>query len=101
MEELKEIITNLGKIKVSLNMDIPDEVILEQAVKIFISNNIQNSKNKEPILYPLSETASKVINKFELATQKQINLIKKLNKGIVPAGITKQEARKLIEEKLR
>jgi len=40
----------------------------------------------------------KNIYKEEPATKKQVDLIKKLNKGIIPAGISKGDANKLIKK---
>lgn len=93
MEQLKHTIDNLKEIREECNLDISDVIIFENAIKIFISDNIQNNKvlpnNSFPKKNPFSQ---------EKATEKQISLIKKLNRGIVPAGISKREASLLIEE---
>jgi len=85
MDKLKKIIEELNSIREESSLRISDEVLFEQAIKIYISNNINDShNNKERINIS--------------ATDKQKYLLKKL--GIVfNDSLTKQEAYQLIKEK--
>ena len=95
MERLEQIIIDLQEAVEKTNLKISDEALFDGALRILNTQAI-NSKNELKktnfLNYP------KESYKQELATEKQKDLIKKLNKGIVPAGITKQEAIKFIQE---
>jgi hypothetical protein len=103
MEKLKQIINDLGKLRSELGIEVTDELIFEQGVKIFISNNIQNEKrkNSEPVYIPISDEFSKLqkqmYHKEEPATDKQKFAVKKI-KGVIPAGLTKNDAYLIIKE---
>lgn len=87
MKELEQIIIDLQEVISNTNLNISDEFTLDCAVRILNSQSINNSKQTYNSKY-----------KEEPATEKQVNMIKQLNKGVVPAGITKREAMKLIGE---
>lgn len=87
MKELKEIITALKQTRTDTQTKVSDEIIFENAVKIFISDRI--NKKFEPKLdneLPPSEQAP---------TKKQIFFLKN-NKLNIPK--TKWEASKLIDK---
>lgn len=94
MEELKSIIESLTDIRDALDLRVSDESILENATRIYNTKFIQKNRSNSNIDY----TKNKSPYHQEPATEKQVNLIKQLNKGVVPAGISKQEAIKLIQE---
>lgn len=78
MEELKNLINELKKVREETNLSIQDTVLFENAVDIYISSLISNSKNGL------------------LATPKQLEFLKKL--GVqARSGLTKKEASDLIE----
>ena len=81
--ELKEII-KMVKDSCSINLIAPsNDMILDCSVRIFNSNNINGAIQKE-----------------ELATEKQKNLIYKLNLDVNTEKITKQEAYNILKENL-
>ena len=78
--ELKKVIQDLKKLRTEETLKINDEVLFDGALRLFISNNIQNSK--------------------QLATEQQKRLMKKL-KIEFKSNITKKEAQELISKKLK
>jgi hypothetical protein len=84
MENLWDIAKEIQKKKTELKLD---DITLEIASKIFISRNISNDKKKFN-----EQTEDK-----DLATEKQIYAIEKAGK-VVPIGLTKFEASKIIHE---
>lgn len=88
MKNLQEIIQALKQIRTDTTTKVSDELVWESAVKIFISNKIQQGKQPQ-----------KPFSNSNLATKKQIDLLKKLKVGFDP-NITKNEARMLIDLEL-
>ena len=92
MEKLKNIITDL---KIALEetkiTDISQECFLEQAIKLYLSDKIQESKreNIKQIKKPSEE----------LATSKQVYTLHKLGMD-VPEDLTKREAIEILNRKL-
>jgi hypothetical protein len=101
MEKLEQKIIELNEVIEKLKLRVSDEVIFVQACS-FVRGELagqnkftNDSKPKTPFVPNAFKN-----NPYheEPASLKQTNLIKKLNKGIVPAGISKKEAYKLIQE---
>jgi len=92
MEELKEIIKNLKKIlKQEKLTDVDANVLVDCAVRIYLSKQIEKGKNKR------TEKRLESSNSKEPATKKQKWKLKQL--GIeFDDDITKQEAYQLIKE---
>lgn len=86
MKKLDEIIQGLIKVRDDNELEVSDNVLFEQAVKIYNTSSIKESKQSKS---PYHE---------EPATEAQKALLKKINKGVVPAGISKKEASTLIQE---
>ena len=85
-QKYQKIIETIQEIVGEVEMKVTDADILENATKIYNTEIINTQKQtKSPY-------------KEEPATEKQVKLIKRLNKDIVPAGITKKEASILIDE---
>jgi len=99
MDNLSEIIEALKNIRGETKTKVSDEILFEQAVKIYISDKIgkQQSErfnmqgNKLSILPPSKNT------KPSPATQKQIYFLKTQGIKIQP-NLTKQEAQEMIKE---
>jgi len=85
MENLKRIIQELKQIRTEERLKINDEILFEQAIDIFISRSIQNHKENKQL---------------ERATQKQLDLLFKLDVNFNAETITKQEAKELITKEL-
>ena len=83
--ELQEIIKKIKWICNQEGLTVKPDTILEQSVDIMLSKKISESQKQ------IQEMKNK-----ELATPKQVNLLKKLNK--YKEGITKQEAYQIIKE---
>ena len=81
---LDEIIEGIQKTIQLTGLDVSDDIILEQAVKIFISNNIQDSKI----------TRDKKVDDEPTEKQKEILINYKLN----PEMYTKKQATQKISE---
>ncbi len=95
MEKLKEIIKNLKKIRESEKLLVDDGVLFENSVKIFLSEKIQEFKERNIMEVRKEKKKNKL--KEEPATKKQIDYL--IGLGIeIPKGLTKKEASKLIEE---
>lgn len=96
-EELKQIISDIMDACESCVINVDDNTILENAVRIYNTQYIQEGKkenikqmNSNPPIKPITRTE-------EPATEKQKELMKKL--GItITAGLTKKEAWKKINE---
>lgn len=99
MDKLKETKEALKVIRGETKTKVSDEILFEQAVKIYISDKIgkQQSErfnmqgNKLSILPPSKNT------KPSPATKKQIDLLYKLNVDFDADKITKKEAYNLIQ----
>ena len=99
--QLKDIIKALKITRTEETLKVTDEVLFEQAVKIYLSEKINESKK---------ENIKAINNKKEFkemfgqnknpATQKQIDLLYKLDVGFDAKKITKQEAKELIRKTL-
>lgn len=84
-EELKEIINNLKDVRTETQSKVSDEIIWDTGIRVYISQYIQNSQNNS--------------KKSNRPTEKQIKLMNNLNIPI-KGEMTKQEATKLIDEKI-
>lgn len=89
MEKLTDIILELQEVIEKTSLNISDAELLENAVKIYISGKISESKK---------ENINQMKDRFPInrPTPKQLNLIKKLNLKVNPQ--TKQEATQIIKE---
>lgn len=92
MDKLKTIINDLNEVRKEGNLQIDDKTLFEQAVDIFISNNINEANIKQYV------KKQDPINKILPATIKQKWKLKQLGIKFKPE-ITKQEAFTLIKEK--
>lgn len=91
MEELKNILKELLKIRAELNLNNwSDDSLTDCGVRIFNSNNIQYNKQEN------KEVKNATQNKPEMASEKQCALIKKLGYSGKIEELTKEEAKTLI-----
>jgi hypothetical protein len=81
-ESLDKIIEELKEIRTITRTKVSDEILFEQAVKLFISDKIQNNQKKKGDNKP---------------TDKQLAFIKKHNIKI-KEGLNKEEAKEIISE---
>ena len=89
---MEKIINSLKEIIRITSLKVSDQVILEQSVKIYLSNLIQSGKEKN--IQSMKEDVNKAIG-IESPTDKQINFLKKSGyNGTMPK--TKLEAKELI-----
>jgi len=93
MTELSTIIKQLKEAAKENNVEITGNCLFENAVKIYISDRINESKNKEPREIPLENEKETDPN---APTDKQIRFLKR-NK-ISTEGKTKIECTKIIKE---
>jgi len=84
MIELKELIQKLKELRTEEKLKISDEILFDAAMRLHISNNISNQKKP------------KLDNK---ATEKQINIMKKLNISFNELT-TIEDAQRKIKERL-
>lgn len=91
LEKLKEIIEELKKIRNETKIKLSDNVLFENAVKIYNTQYIQNS-NKIPFKNKPDE------NIEEPATDKQKNYLEKLGYEGKADMLSKEEAKQLIKE---
>ena len=85
-KKIDNIIDSLRELVDAKDMEVSDEVILDQAIRIYLSNKISKEKKS---------------GDDEKASEKQINLLYKLNADFNKELITKKEAKKLIEQLLK
>jgi len=95
MEELKDIIIQMKKIRTETTTKVSDELLWDTAVRVF--NSKQNLKqrqggNNKTLITPNSS--------YPLASDKQKKLLRQL-KVKFDDNLTKKEATKLIEEHLK
>jgi len=83
--DLIDIIKALKKTRADERLKVSDEVLFQEAVRIFNTRFITNKKKKSD---------------SEPATEKQIDLLYKLNADFNAETITKEEAKKLISKLL-
>lgn len=88
MERLRKIINELIEIREIHSCNFSDDSLLENATKIYNTEVISKNQTQKNKFNPYKE---------EPATEKQKFRVKKI-RGIVPAGLTKQEAFKIIKE---
>lgn len=90
MERLNYIINELKEIREENNLKSSDDNLFDNAIKIYISENISNDKKNgyQKETYPKKETNDK-------PTDKQVNYLKRIGVKIMPN--TKQEARIMID----
>jgi hypothetical protein len=96
--ELIQIIQELQKAKKETGLFLKDDVLFENAVDIFISDRINESKSKK--FEPFNSKFSKLDNELPISEQ-TITKGQKFfldNKGIKTEGLTKLEAMKMIKE---
>lgn len=95
MKELDTILKDLKNIISLSNLTVDDNIIFEQGIKIYLSNLIQNSKEKN--IQSMKNKDNNFDRIMEKPTEKQINFLKKNGyQGIIPN--TKNETRKLISK---
>lgn len=81
MEEFKDIVRELKKFCINEELNVSPDVLFDCATRIYNSGHI-NNKQSEP--------------KEELATQKQVDTLYKLNVNFNAETITKKDASELI-----
>jgi len=89
----------IEQVKIACNkaeLRVPDEAILENATRIYNTEFIQNSKG---FIKKESPKNAEIKDDGTPATEKQIGALKKMRIKHNP-GITKQEAFKLISERI-
>lgn len=90
---LDKIINNLKQVIEITGIEVNENVLFEQSVKMYLSNQIQSSKEKN------IATMKSNSPKEEMPTEKQIAFLKKNKyKGELPK--TKEEAKKIISDYL-
>ena len=92
--ELVRIIEELTETIDEMNLKVDDSTLFDCAIRILNTGRIQQNKEKN-----IGAINNKQDKKKELATEKQINLLKKW-KIIIPKDLTKQEASKVINERI-
>lgn len=104
--ELKQIINDLKEVIKETKINVRDEILFQEAVKIHLTKEIGNQKKsytpypkrdftkKE---YPKSNNSSPYTSKEEPATDKQKYALKQAGMTI-PAGLTKKKASEYIKE---
>lgn len=90
MKKLKEIIEELKEIRTETKTKVSDEILFENAVKLFISKKISEDRKE-------SKLDNELPNSKQPATKKQLWRLKQL-KIEIPKDITKFEASKLIDK---
>jgi hypothetical protein len=95
MDSLDKIIESLKKIVEVTSLEIGDQVIFENAIKIYLSDKISASKKEN--IKEFSQIKKEEVNKIESPTPKQISYLKEHKFKIEPT-LTKQEATKKIKE---
>lgn len=92
---LKTIIEELKRDIEEAGLDVCNDVIFEQAVKIYLSNEINKAKNQR-----VSDMKSSIEKqtKDEPATSKQVYFIEKSTGSMVDKNLTKREASAWIKE---
>lgn len=96
MENLKDIISEIVRYKKMGLSNLSDDVILDCATRIFISENIERSQRERKPFYTSSVQEPPIEEK---ATDKQLSLLKKIGyKGNL--DLTKREAFKVLNELL-
>jgi hypothetical protein len=95
MIKLKEIINELKEIRTETKTKVSDELIFENAVKIYISNSINESKKQKNFEVMTKENIANE-NKIQLATDSQKWKLKKLGYKGDLNKLNKLEAMKLI-----
>jgi len=102
MEELRTILKELKNILGQEGLtDIEQKDVLEQSVKIYLTDRINKLGISTPKVKEKVDSGvnAKEIDKVELASDKQIALLKQLNK--FKEGLTKQEAWAIINTSKR
>jgi myo-inositol catabolism protein IolC len=94
-EKLKQIINDL--LEITKEIDVSNSFVLEQAVKIYISESINESK-KENIQEMKN---NKEVKKDEPITERQIQKLHDLGLKEIPKGLTKTEAWTMISENIK
>jgi hypothetical protein len=92
-QELVKIIEELTETIDEMNLKVDDSTLFDCAIRILNTGKIQ--QNKEKNIGAINKQDKKQV----LATEKQINLLKKW-KVITPKDLTKQEASKVINERI-
>ena len=90
LENLKKIITELGKYRNENGLTYSDDMILDAATRLYISKNI--SQDKKQMTKEINDS-----KQFIPATDKQLAFISN-NLGHVNDKISKEEASKIISE---
>jgi len=92
MEELTEIIKKLKQSRTDTEIKVSDDMLWDTAIRIYISQSIQNNKNNQ-------NNNKKSNSSSQKPTERQIKLMKQL-KIPVSEIMTKREATQLIDETL-
>ncbi|HDK42068.1 MAG TPA: hypothetical protein ENG87_01710 [Candidatus Pacearchaeota archaeon] len=85
MKDLKDIIISLKQLRTEEKLKVSDEILFQESVRIFNTRFIKDYKK----------------DKIEQATQKQLDLLYKLDVDFNAENITKQEAKELIKKTLK
>lgn len=94
MDKLKQIIKDLKGVCEETELIPSDDILFDCSVRILNTNLIQDNRqgNRKP-LHPFPIDI--------LATEKQINLLKRLGLKLDYSKLTKQEAFKIINERMK
>jgi hypothetical protein len=97
-DELRQIIKELKEVLDEARIYVTNETMLDAILRIYNTNQINNQK-KFKFFNVLDKTKEEIDNekREEPATEKQINLIRRY-KTIIPIGLTKREAMKIISK---
>ena len=91
--DLKDIIKSLKKLRTDEKIKVSDEILFQESVRIFNTRFIQeNKKNYQ---------GNKQNNSSDSATDKQKDLLYKLDVDFNAETISKQEAKQLISKNLK
>lgn len=99
-QELKNIIKELRELINESNLHLTDSELMDYALRIYNTNEINKFKNiQKPYTRP-KDSINPIPKNEDEPTKSQIWKLKNLNITI-PAGLTKNEASKLIKENLK
>jgi len=97
--KVQEILNKLIEIRRNSELDISDNCLFENAVKIYLSNKIQGFKEKNISNYKSAIVdTQKPETKHIMATDKQVNYLIRLGFSGNIDSLTKEEARVIISE---
>ncbi len=94
MKDLKDIIIALKQLRTEEKLKVSDEILFQESVRIFNTRFIQDNRQGNYSKKELGKSSPP-------ATQKQLELLYKLDVDFNAENITKQEAKELIKKTLK